>query len=398
MTFHTIASTVGTSLRTNLLQAHPAGHGYDAWVAGQPEPDRDSLHRHRRQITDAAAAMTAGRWADAGHHLAGVPGRIRAMGAEIGSLSLLREQAPRETVRSVYLLHSDTEEGAGCAEVIRAFLVEREKLWCELCPVRSLQHRAANRFRVEGLRQLVSELARIHTSCGGSMAIDATGGYKAQVAVATVFGQAFGSPVLYRFEQFDHVIEIPPMPITVDTHVVPEHLDLFLSGVFPRGAVEQRFGRPLTEANPAFAAFRVCLSGPDRIDGEDYYEISPLGQVLYTRWLHTKPASAILAPAGSTPEPRFGDHHLPDGLVELVRRLVEKAPFITRVEARNAAARSHQNGVRLRLLESSGGPPEIECTYVRDNHPAVLVLRTTARSRAEQELALQQLMGILDEM
>lgn len=342
--------------------------------------------------------MSSGRWADAGQQLAGVPGRVRAMGAEIGSLSLLREQAPYQAARSVYLLHSDTDEGAGCAAAIRAFLVGREKLWCEPRAVRSLQHQTADRFRVEGLRQLVSELARIHTSCGGSMAIDATGGYKAQVAVATVFGQAFGSPVLYRFEHFDHVIEIPPMPITVDTHVVPEHLDLFLSGVLPRAAVEQRFGRPLTEANPGFAAFRVCLSGPHRIDGEDYYEISPLGQVLYLRWLHTKPASATLPPTDTKPEPRFGDHHVPDGLAELVHRLVDKAPFITRIEPRDATGRSHQNGIRLRLFEGSGGTPDIECTYVRANHPAVLVLRTTARSRAEQELALQQLTGIVEQM
>ena len=50
-------------------------------------------------------------------------------------------------------------------------------------------------------------------------AINATGGYKAQIAIAVLLGQALGVPVYYKHELFSEIIAFPPMPIALDFEV-----------------------------------------------------------------------------------------------------------------------------------------------------------------------------------
>ncbi|MGI5862875.1 MAG: putative CRISPR-associated protein [Myxococcales bacterium] len=72
---------------------------------------------------------------------------------------------------------------------------------------------------VHGLRNLVRAIGKIARDAGGPewVAINATGGYKAQIAVAVLIGQALGSPVFYKHERFEsEVIAFPPMPVSFD--------------------------------------------------------------------------------------------------------------------------------------------------------------------------------------
>ena len=49
-----------------------------------------------------------------------------------------------------------------------------------------------------------------------TIAINATGGYKAQISFAGMIGQALGIPVYYLFEKFSKVIKLPPQPVALD--------------------------------------------------------------------------------------------------------------------------------------------------------------------------------------
>ena len=73
------------------------------------------------------------------------------------------------------------------------------------------------RFRTKGLRQLARELCKIlRERTPAACAINATGGYKAQIAIAVLLGQAIGVPVFYKHELFPEIIAFPPMPVALD--------------------------------------------------------------------------------------------------------------------------------------------------------------------------------------
>jgi hypothetical protein len=86
--------------------------------------------------------------------------------------------------------------------------------------VDQLQDARPRDFRTHGLRNLVRRLCEVlrnHTPA--VCAINATGGYKAQIAVAVLLGQTLGVPVFYKHELFDEVIAFPPLPVAWDMDV-----------------------------------------------------------------------------------------------------------------------------------------------------------------------------------
>lgn len=385
-----LAATVGTSLRDNLLGVPEENSGWNTWLQQQPEGDRRRLEDGRSAVLRARRAAARSQWTEAGQALAELRDTARVAGAEACSIRGLLGEPMYEGVRRVFLLHSGTDEGRGCAEAIRAYLVASERVMAEPRVVEELQHFAADRFRVAGLRNLVRRLAEIARDHGvESMVVDGTGGYKAQIGVAAVFGQAFGVPVLYRFEAFDTSVELPPLPVKVDDSVVPEHLDLFRLGVMGEPELIDRVGRPLTEANEELARLRICLEGPETIDGVRYWGVSPVGEILYQRWLLAGTLS--LKPATQQQPVRWGDHHKPPGLAEFAARLLREHQWIVSATPQSAAGRSGPDGVRVKLATTTTPVPPIECVYVKNNHPALLHLHTTAANRDEQEAALREL-------
>lgn len=386
------AITVGTSLSSNLRGLEQAS-SFEDWISGQPLPEQSMLRAHRRYLTDAAVAARNGRWEDAGQYLARMEQAGRVLGAEVASLNALLQSKRFAGIRRLWLLSSATGEGQGSAAMIERIASLRYGTQCKTVSIENLTHERFDRFRIVGLRNLVSALAEIIGEVSArQLVIDATGGYKAQTAIATVVGLAFGVPVVYRFEEFPNFIELPPLPVTIDDSLVPENLDIFRRDTVPRDVLVARFGEPLNESNPGYAQFRVYVSEPVQIDREEYFEVSPLGQLLYERWrLSQRPQAPSLPPAPHQRGPNWGDHHWPSGVDAFARGLLAQHPWIKRIDTRSAKGRSHENGVSYRFEHQSTGVPPIECTYVSDNFPAVLVLKTTASSVREQEDVLRWL-------
>ena len=143
--------------------------------------------------------------------------------AELNFLSRFLEQGDE-----VELLHSDTDSGSRCSRYLEDYL-RTLGYTCAVHRVPGLTQKAAG-FADYGLRALVHLLAQRVTAArrrAREVAINATGGFKPEVAYATVLGLVFRVPVYYIHESFKDIIEIPPSPIGWDTGLILESADFF---------------------------------------------------------------------------------------------------------------------------------------------------------------------------
>src|SRR5207302_378624 len=98
-----------------------------------------------------------------------------------------------------------------------------------LCEVPDLNY-TESRFKLRGLRSLVAtliDLIRRQRKEGREVHINATGGFKAEIAYATLVGLLFDVRVYYIHEAFHDIIEMPPTPISWDYSLLADHEDFF---------------------------------------------------------------------------------------------------------------------------------------------------------------------------
>jgi putative CRISPR-associated protein (TIGR02619 family) len=175
---------------------------------------------------------------------------------------------------AVELLHSDTEDGRRCAEWVAAYLRERG-FEAELFKIQGLAYEAKG-FADYGLRGFVQLLAaRIRQAQrrGRRVGINATGGFKAEIAYATALGLVFKVPVYYIHEKFGDIVTLPSTPFGWDSDLIAwnhEFFDWIDAEPRPKHEVEAR-AAALPEA------LRVLLED-FALDGQIYTSLSPLGQ------------------------------------------------------------------------------------------------------------------------
>jgi putative CRISPR-associated protein (TIGR02619 family) len=147
--------------------------------------------------------------------------------AETNSLSRLLSEGD-----GIIFLHSQTEEGQFCATALKRHY-ESSGYHASHVEVPYLVY-AESRFKMLGLRSLVAkliELIREVRKQGREPQINATGGFKAEIAYATLVGLLFDLPVFYIHEAFRDIIEMPPTPIGWDYSLLAEQED-FLEWVY----------------------------------------------------------------------------------------------------------------------------------------------------------------------
>ncbi len=204
-------------------------------------------------------------------------------GAEINSTVSLLESGKIPHFDNAYLLVSDTPEGEFIGEVLKRFWQENpfgyEFSYAEVRKIEKLSDKNPGEFRAKGLRNLVKTMAEIYRAGKdyGIVAVNATGGYKAQIALATALGQALEMPVYYRFERFNHIIEIVPIPLKISTDIVEAYLEMFLMlDCASDGIPKKEFLR--------YGGWRSFADIPEDIkvfidEVEGRYVLSPMGQV-----------------------------------------------------------------------------------------------------------------------
>lgn len=184
----TILTTVGTSLLGNAK--------HDLQVE---QPDDQQLANYLRH-TEAVKAS-----------------------AETNSLMRLLHEQDR-----VVFLCSQTCEGKQCAEAL-ARHYNNAGYDTRVLEVPDLTY-TESRFKMRGLRSLVATLIdqiRQARTQARPVLINATGGFKAEIAYATLVGLLFDVPVYYIHEVFRDVIEMPPTPISWDYSLLADYEEFF---------------------------------------------------------------------------------------------------------------------------------------------------------------------------
>ncbi|MCS7271894.1 MAG: putative CRISPR-associated protein, partial [Gemmataceae bacterium] len=200
----------------------------------------------------------------------------RLCGAEINSIASMITNGYVPSDCGLFFLHSDTEDGRHIAAILTSYYTQRGHAPVEAYPVVDLQDQDPKRFRTKGLRNLARQLCNvIRQYSASSCAINATGGYKAQIAVAVLLGQAIGVPVYYKHELFSEIIAFPPMPVALDFEVWMRVSGMLYDLAETYDAVPFDLYKDEWDEKYESLVERVA------IDGRDYLELSPTGQIFH---------------------------------------------------------------------------------------------------------------------
>jgi putative CRISPR-associated protein (TIGR02619 family) len=171
----------------------------------------------RRLLAEAYAARD---WPAVAAALGALAPDDRLCGAEINSVASMIAKGHASPDAGLFFFHSATADGRAIGEVLALYFRSRGHAPVEAVEVADLQDADPKRFRTHGLRNLARALCRVvRERSASACAINATGGYKAQIAVAVLLGQALHIPVYYKHEQFSEIIAFPPLPVALDFEV-----------------------------------------------------------------------------------------------------------------------------------------------------------------------------------
>lgn len=232
----------------------------------------------------------------------------RVMGAEINTIEESRKKNWLD-INNIIFLVSDTQAGVNTGYVLKKYFELRDDLklnQVEFKVIKDLQDAKPKEFKSHGLRNLVREVGTIIQRFGNyNVAIDATGGYKAQIAVAVLVGQALDIPVYYKHERFSEIIDFPPLPISLDYDILGNNADLLTD--FERGGVYTE-----NEIQNLDDKLKVFLN-QELIDGVAAYELNAIGQLYMTsfRLRYPKSSNLVFLKDNDRSEPSFRDDHYP---------------------------------------------------------------------------------------
>lgn len=267
--------------------------------------DKKAVKPELRPVAERlAAAYEVKDWPAVARHLAELPPTERLCGAEVNSVASLVAGGYINPDASAFFAHSDTPDGRAIAAILCALFRLRGHAPVEPLCVTDLQDADPKRFRTKGLRNLVKLLAaKVREYGPGAVAINATGGYKAQIAVAVLMGQAVGVPVYYMHERFSEIIAFPPLPVAFD-------FDLWTRASGLLTALE-REPHPRAAFADEWDERYESLVEAETIDGSEYLELSATGQVFHDTFrerFRTARDRVLPPPAAATRPPKLTDH------------------------------------------------------------------------------------------
>ena len=201
-------------------------------------------------------------------------------GAEVNSVTSLIANGYAPADVGIYFFHSDTPDGKQIAEVLVGLYAARGHAPVAAVAVPDLQDQDPKRFRTRGLRNLARLLCvKVREHSAAACAVNATGGYKAQIAVAVLLGQALGIPVYYMHERFSEIIAFPPLPVALDFEVWMRASGLLAAlekDFVPRAAVadewDERYESLVEVERDADGREMLCLSAAGQIFHETFRE------------------------------------------------------------------------------------------------------------------------------
>lgn len=146
----------------------------------------------------------------------GVQDALRSLSAETNSLLALKAASGDRVI----LLHTDTPDGAVCAEEIQRVVGEHLACDVSLHRIDGLQVDDPQAFRRDGIRNLFSVVdeycSPFRYQVAPPISLNMTGGFKSVVPYLTLYGLLNRLPVVYLFERSQHMITLPPAPVSFD--------------------------------------------------------------------------------------------------------------------------------------------------------------------------------------
>jgi len=365
---HTLISTVGTSLFTN-IQRLEQGH-----------PLKESFARRN--------------WVETALKLLELPPEDHTCGAEINSITSMLQRGKLDQRQRLIFLISDTKDGRHTGQVLKHYYSHSKNPYrfdqVNMTVVEGLRDDDVNAFKNQGLRNLVKEISKlVQQYSSASIAINATGGYKAQISFAGLIGQTLEIPVYYLFERFAEVIELPPQPVALDLGFWLEHYEV-LQRLDTDTIARDELGPNI--ADPRFQP----LIDEVKINGQTYVALSATGQLFHEgfRYRFTQQKTRLLPPdVGIVPtekvikyEDKNAEKH--PGLATYLKRILE-APYVKRIY-------THYYNPDLPLKNyfrrsASGEVSQIEGGYSENKATTKFDVITTVQTVEEQQAVVVDL-------
>ncbi|NEQ47564.1 MAG: putative CRISPR-associated protein [Leptolyngbya sp. SIOISBB] len=361
---HTLICTVGTSLMGNLSRLSPDDPIYQAWDA--------------ENLKAVALALLQKEPSE------------RLCGAEINSIASICQEGILDRRLCLIFLVSDTPDGKKIGQLLEQYYrhntnpfqfeqVESSRV------LTGLNDQSVATFQQEGLKNLVREISlEVQKRSPESIAINATGGYKAQISFAGMIGQAFEIPVYYLFERFSKVIELPPQPVSLDLNLWLNHYGLFEELEQQQQLPKSEVADDLQDLPVGAMIDEVGLASPD---GEDvpYVALSAMGQLFHNRcrlqFAKQETTLLSLVPQVETPPDqkpiKLRDDHGKDVLEDFAQK-IRQYPYVTAIvnslpfnpKALHPIRRAKPNGL-------------IEFVLTWTDVGYGICIQTTGRTRAE---------------
>jgi putative CRISPR-associated protein (TIGR02619 family) len=206
----------------------------------------------------------------------------RLCGAEINSITSICGANLLSGRERLIFLVSDTPDGKDIGSLLRLYYENSKNpvsfRSVEIRVLEGLRDDNVHIFQRQGLKNLVREISKETRAFSPEViAINATGGYKAQISFAGMIGQALGIPVYYLFERFSEVIELPPQPISLDLAFWLNHYQ-----VFEQLEVSQMIDRASLETELENHYFESLID-EEVIDDLSYVTLSAIGELFHER-------------------------------------------------------------------------------------------------------------------
>lgn len=289
-------------------------------------------------------------WKKLAQELLRVDPAKRLCGAEINTIQEVKGKNWLSLENIIFLV-SDTPNGKNTGEVLQHYFRNRNDLSLRVVEYRivdQLQDERPIDFKIHGLRNLVRNIGDYIQRFGGPdyLAIDATGGYKAQIAIAVIVGQALNIPVLYKHERFSEIIDFPPLPITFDHDILARNADLLTD--FERGKAFSS-----TDLGSIDEKLRVLLA-EITVGDESIYELSPIGQIYLTGFRLRNPKPIKLVPAENRKPPTFRDDHYPVGFKEFTEQVWREISWIITTNSLPYDKQKSIKGIGFYVWEDDG--------------------------------------------
>jgi putative CRISPR-associated protein (TIGR02619 family) len=349
----TVITTVGTSLLTNRDDRPWAG-----WRFGQPLPEEGPVRLWLSKADPVRASAEIHTW---------------------HKLGLFTEPARERVV----IVHSQTADGAFCGARLAEYAASRG-IEAESRQIAELSYADPATFN-RGLGRMVRLLAEAirEGRRSGEVAIAATGGFKAEIAIANLVGALLGAPVYYIYEQFEQLIKLEPLPVALKPDWLRKGAgSALLQKLSEEDCVPRESVSSLIKAD---GRLELLLEAAEE-EGREIVALNVLGEL--AAQLLQSPVSQWPSACDEEPAKKIqlegAGHHRPSGWEEALYRLA-RSPFVRRIRYDRGA------GIQPGIRPAPESPSDLYAV-IAGNGPALsLRVETTAENAEQRRLVLDHL-------